>query len=71
MIISSTWEIHVSGLTKRLALVFLHEAENYETQDEQGHEGHSPPSHDSQHRHLHTRLQEFWENNHTWNIAVQ
>lgn len=48
-----------SSLTKGLDLVFLHEAENYQTEDEEGHEGHGSPSHYSQHGHLHTRLKEL------------
>lgn len=50
---------HLS-LTNRFALVFLHEAENYQAEDEQGHKGHGSSGHDSQHGHLHTRLQELW-----------
>lgn len=42
------------GLTKRLDGVFLHEAQDNQTEDEQGHEGHDPSSHDSQHRNVHT-----------------
>lgn len=48
-----------SSLTKGLGLVFLHEAENYQAEDEEGHEGHGSSSHYSQHGHLHTRLQEL------------
>ena len=60
----SSWIAHNtqthSNLTKWLGLVFLHEAEHNQTEDEEGHEGHSSPSHYSQHGHLHPRLQELW-----------
>lgn len=46
-------------LTEGLALVLLHQAEDDETEDEEGHEGHGSPGYYSQHRHLHTGLQEL------------
>lgn len=52
-----------SGLTEGLALVFLHEAEHYQTEDEESHEGHGSSGHYPQHGHLHARLQELWGQN--------
>lgn len=51
--------------TDGFGFVLLKEEEHHQGEDEEGDEAGHAARHDPEHRHLHTRLQEFWEKHRT------